>query len=297
LLTASHGCILYDGIAAIPETKQLGTAVCFILALTEREKGVYMRRLYLILIILMAAGTGLVTGVFLRRSKPAIERIAHEQHRVTALAELLATNRVGDLPPKFNFWANPDKIECFSAKDKDSNLLKLVKVTYRVGPGNSASVSFVFDSSGKCIFSSRDRKGFWNGGLYDITGDGYMEKVVQFSVEPVSRGSLTGRLQVFRIGPDSYRKLLDIGYASWTGEAPDDSIQAEVWPPGFGREYAVRVFRYTRPEEELKIMWSAEKNAKPGRALSTRKYLWSGARAARCVGIQEERLSREFSRD
>jgi len=200
----------------------------------------------------------LLIFVIFSEPEPAIERIAHKEHRVTALAELLAKNNVMNLPSKFNFWGSNSEIEYFEAENVNGDVFRLVKVIYPFNSGGSRGYSFIFNDTGKCVFWSKDLRAFLNGGLLDITDDGNIEKAVLFFTGDIREDGLTHRFQVFRIGSDSSEKLLDVGYKFWTGEHPDDFIGIDIIPSEASGQLVIEISRTRKPQDNVTFKWSSE---------------------------------------
>lgn len=225
------------------------------------KEAIVMRRKYIWIIILVAAGIGFVAWAIITRS-PGIRQFMatrDRQQRVASLAKLLDQNQITDLPPGFNLWADSNKIESFQATDKNGAVYQLVKVTYRVGHESSKTCSFIFVRGGKCIFWSRDRKGMENGGLFDVNYDGYVEKIVEFvSGASAAPGQLDSHLQIFKLSLDGPKKLLDLAYATWPAQSADDWILTYLSYSGLYGGYVIKVSRDVKPDEQLLITWSAQ---------------------------------------
>ena len=165
-----------------------------------------------VLPVVIFAGAALVVTVFRRVPPPEdpMERLSDPEERRTALAELLRKNAIAGLPAEFNLADEDMDIEYYAAVDNNARTFALAIVTYRLGPSGVGMCSFVFDKSGRCVLWSPEGWPFLYGGLLDLTGDGYLEKIVAFTEEAES--ALFAKLQVFRIDRDRAKLLLEVHY-------------------------------------------------------------------------------------
>ena len=119
-------------------------------------------------------------------------------------------------------------VRCFLAEDGYKNEYVLANLSYYVGPGGTRSHSFIFRPDGSCIMHSPD----WSAAtasedesskdayLLDFTGDGRLEKIIDFVEDPVDGqdnaiDSLRGVLQIWQLMPERAELLLNLRYASW----------------------------------------------------------------------------------
>ena len=129
------------------------------------------------------------------------------------LLSLIKLNGIKNLPKKLDVCAKKTDLTCFRAIDKSIGLITSINVLYSVGSEGCRGYSFVFDASDNCLFHSKDLLLPFNGGLLDVTGDGHIEKVVDFLEERRSfANSSYKRLQIFTLQCGNNNKLLDVKY-------------------------------------------------------------------------------------
>jgi hypothetical protein len=153
------------------------------------------------------------------RESPNVSLLKDPKQRRKILAHLIADNNIKGLPKNFSYSGERDLIQHFSAKDKDAHVFHVVRVTYEVDwTHGDRRYMFVFDSQGKCILKSRVDESFMDGGLFDFTSDGYVEKILVSFVAESNAGEIVGTyqydsaLQVWRLQSPTPYILLDVKF-------------------------------------------------------------------------------------
>ncbi|AQT70172.1 hypothetical protein STSP2_03377 [Anaerohalosphaera lusitana] len=116
---------------------------------------------------------------------PASRGLKNPMTRKYTLLKLIRRNSISNLPEHFSCDGNAD-VKYYEATDKNKSTYHLVTVTYDVAGLGDRSYSFVFDSEGKCLLRSKDRPRFDNGSMFDITNDGYIEKVFIYNIDDMA---------------------------------------------------------------------------------------------------------------
>jgi len=161
----------------------------------------------------------------------AVLRLEDLEERPAALLDLLERNKIRDLPEGFTPTGEGTRIECFRAGDRTGRRYYLVMVTYPVEYEGQRTYSFVFNGEGRCVLHCGDRKVGLNGGLLDLTGDGYPEKVVSFTEDGAPYGMLTiERFQIFTFRSGQAEKLLDVVYNLRTSMYEKGSLTLHILP-------------------------------------------------------------------
>lgn len=194
---------------------------------------------------------------------PNVSLLKDPKQRRKILARLIADNNINDLPKNFSYSREGDLIRRFSAKDKDGHIFHVLRVTYDTDWAHGdRCYMFVFDSQGKCILKSRVNESFIDGGLFDFTSDGYVEKILVSFLAESDAGEIVGTyqydsaLQVWRLESPTPHILLDVRFKLFPGDEddPNDFMHASVGFADRGAEHVELVGRGFKPR--VSFSWS-----------------------------------------
>jgi len=197
---------------------------------------------------------------------PDVSLLRNQKHRCKILGQLITHNSINDLPKEFSYRGEKDFVRYSAAADKEGQVFHVVRVTYytRYALGDRDYV-FVFDSHGKCILRSKAWRAFGNGGLFDFTCDGYIEKILAFHIAE-SNGELTESspydtaLQVWRLQTPTPFILLDVRFKFFPNEQDDPNDFTDVHLGYNDRGKAQRIeLADIRFNPRVTFSWSKEK--------------------------------------
>jgi len=169
------------------------------------------------------------------------------------------------LPKEFSYRGEEDYVDYFPAADKQGNVFHIVRVTYGFGGTQHRIYSFVFDSDGKCILRLNESSHFANGGLFDFTGDGMVEKILTFHRDK-SNGEIQensrydSAFQVWRLQTPSPYILLHVRFNFFPGDAddPSDFTRVHIDYSEKGKPRSIQLVG-TGFKPRLIFSWSQEK--------------------------------------
>ncbi len=182
-----------------------------------------------------------------------------KRHKV--LQRLIEKNGISGLPEGFAIEPGLEKVRSYEAMDKDGYRIISVSVTYDVGPRGNRHCSFVFDEVGRCLMWSMDRPMLWQGGLLDITRDGFHEKVVTFLEEPAHPERSFRRLRVYRLRSEPPELILDIVFNFAEQDPMFENVyrvDEEFTELGL-RHLILRRYMKGKEKEEVRFVWNEDK--------------------------------------
>jgi len=170
------------------------------------------------------------------------------------------------------------RVSCCVAADATGKKLVLASVQYPAKEGGARAHSFVFDSSGKCVFHSPDNLGigvladdlFDLNCFWDITGDGNPEKLVTFIRDEVGErvdSPLDEAFQIWTIKSTGPKLLLHVNYDAHH-DACDEAVWIRprlFWPSsqsakqGIGQEAPTIVLRGWTEDPIVEFRWSSDR--------------------------------------
>ncbi len=168
------------------------------------------KRLTIVLVLIAGLGIATVAYIAFKVSNPPLRKALTSDKRHEVLQRLIEKNGIRGLPAEFAIEPGLEKVRSYEAMDKDGYRIISVFVTYDAGPRGNRECSFVFDEAGRCLMWSMDQAMLWQGGLLDVTGDGFHEKVVTFLEEPPHPERSFRRLRVYRLRSEPPELILDI---------------------------------------------------------------------------------------
>ena len=130
------------------------------------------------------------------------------------LSNLLKANNIKNLPDEMLSSKSGWKMDVVEGNTRAGAVISVI-VVYPAGGLGERGYSFVFNARGVCLLSSRDSTFSSDGGLVDVTRDGYAEKVVAFHEDNAMQNgwkSAPDRLQVYSFTPGRALKLLDVRF-------------------------------------------------------------------------------------
>lgn len=177
-------------------------------------------RKYRIALILVAGFTGVafIASLVIISNRPTpFEQLSVMSHRFEALKELLVINELHSFPFGPLDELNVEQFQFFEAWDGKQNLYRMVRLLYHsVEVSGTRGYSFTFNASGKClVYGSDEARDIHYVGLYDITGDGKLEKIIER--DPIEednksliRDAMDVELLIWRLEENTSVLLLDV---------------------------------------------------------------------------------------
>lgn len=191
-----------------------------------------------------------------------VSKLIPEVRLFRKLERLLEKNKITYYPAK-DIDPKLCQIEELRFADNDNNPFRQFQVIYPVGIKGDRCCSYIFNKEDKCVFFSADSPRFSNGGLCNLTLDGYVEKIVQASTKDMCESKSDfldcgsdETLQIWRILPESSEKLFEVQYQCMIG--PKDPLDIMVHTPVTGLPNEIKLYR-PGYETIAKFSWSEEK--------------------------------------
>ncbi len=139
--------------------------------------------------------------------------------------------------------------------DKNGIWYGVVKLICSVDDSSEEQFFFVFIESGKCLFWGKDASVFPFCGLRDITGDGYVEKVIESDANNNSNQTYN-KLEVYSFRADETKLLLEVHFNFSVSIDPLDFYGAHLKP--INNTFELGITKLEKKRQNVYFVWSKE---------------------------------------
>lgn len=135
------------------------------------------------------------------------------QEQKIQLKELLIENRLFEEMKFLRKYYEKGEVEQFRFYD-DNQVFETFFLYFSVGARGDRSISITFDESGRYILYTNDTNKWFNGGLLDKNNDGYVDKIVAYTVETggAGKGAVYDVIRFYSFVKGHAILLLDVNY-------------------------------------------------------------------------------------
>lgn len=161
--------------------------------------------------------------------------LAKGSGRSMALRMLLRKNDIGKntLPDDFSYSSKDDEISHYGVADAEGTRYHVIEVLSKTWSARrDLTCQFVFTADGECILRGSETATIMGddaGGLYDLTGDGNVEKVLAYGSKDGKGGNYDTVLEIWSLRANTANLLLKVAYKEFnTGDAKHEFVKPTI---------------------------------------------------------------------